>query len=236
MNDILKKYIPSDHTRKVSAENYVNQVLKNRNRMEKVNVLDLGCGTGESYNFFKTLNLKIEWIGLDIEDSPEVQSRKEGNEKFVSFDGINIPFPENYFDLIYCKQVFEHVRYPKELLSDVSRVLKPGGYFIGSTSHLEPFHSFSYWNFTPYGFSVLIEGVKLKLLELRPSIDSLTLIIRRGLGCPGFFNIFSRVESPLNILIIIVGRLLRLKVITINTIKLLFCGQFVFFVTKDRES
>jgi len=236
MNDILKKYVPTDHTRKVLVENYVTEILKNKNSAESINVLDLGCGTGESIKFFKTLNFKIEWVGLDIENSPEVQSREDDNEKFVSFDGINIPFPENFFDLIYCKQVLEHVRYPKELLTDVSRVLKPGGYFIGSTSHLEPFHSFSYWNFTPYGFSVLIEEVKLKLLELRPSIDSLTLIIRRGLGCPRFFNIFSRIESPLNILIVIVGRLLRLKVITINTIKLLFCGQFVFFVKKEKGS
>jgi len=236
MNDILKKYVPTDHTRKVLVENYVTEILKNKNSAESINVLDLGCGTGESIKFFKTLNFKIEWVGLDIENSPEVQSREDDNEKFVSFDGITIPFPENFFDLIYCKQVLEHVRYPKELLTDVSRVLKPGGYFIGSTSHLEPFHSFSYWNFTPYGFSVLIEEVKLKLLELRPSIDSLTLIIRRGLGCPGFFNIFSRIESPLNILIVIVGRLLRLKVITINTIKLLFCGQFVFFVKKEKGS
>jgi len=236
MNDILKKYVPTDHTRKVLVENYVTEILKNKNSAESINVLDLGCGTGESIKFFKTLNFKIEWVGLDIENSPEVQSREDDNEKFVSFDGINIPFPENFFDLIYCKQVLEHVRYPKELLSDVRRVLKPGGYFIGSTSHLEPFHSFSYWNFTPYGFSVLIEEVKLKLLELRPSIDSLTLIIRRGLGCPRFFNIFSRIESPLNILIVIVGRLLRLKVITINTIKLLFCGQFVFFVKKEKGS
>jgi SAM-dependent methyltransferase len=216
------------------VENYVREVLKNRNNMEIINVLDLGCGKGESYKFFKSLNLNIEWIGLDIENSPEVKSRQVDNERFIIFDGISIPFPEDYFDLVYCNQVFEHVKYPRELLLNVSRVIKPGGYFIGSTSHLEPFHSYSYWNFTPYGFSVLIEEAKLKLLELRPSIDSLTLIIRRCLGCPRFFNIFSRVDSPLNILISVVGKLLRLRIITINTIKLLFCGQFVFFVTKEK--
>lgn len=43
---------------------------------------------------------------------------------------------------------------PESLLADVTRVLRPGGAFVGSVSCLEPYHSFSYWNFTPYGWYV----------------------------------------------------------------------------------
>jgi len=232
MNNVLNKYIPTDNIKKVQVDYYVEKKIK-LIKNEPINVLDLGCGKGESLDFFRFLNFKIEWFGVDIEKSPEVQSRTESNERLITFDGINIPFPDNYFDLIYCKQVFEHVKYPRDLLADVKRVLKPGGYFIGSTSYLEPFHSYSYWNYTPYGFSVLIEEAKLLLLELRPAIDSLTLIIRRGLGSLKIFNIFWEIESPLNFFISVIGKILRVPSLTINLIKLMFCGQFIFIVQKE---
>lgn len=232
MNNVLNKYIPTDNIKKVQVDYYVEKKIK-LIKNEPINVLDLGCGKGESLDFFRSLNFKIEWFGVDIEKSPEVQSRTESNERLITFDGINIPFPDNYFDLIYCKQVFEHVKYPRDLLADVKRVLKPGGYFIGSTSYLEPFHSYSYWNYTPYGFSVLIEEAKLLLLELRPAIDSLTLIIRRGLGSLKIFNIFWKIESPLNFFISVIGKILRVPSLTINLIKLMFCGQFIFIVQKE---
>ncbi len=234
MNNLLEKYISIDDAKQKTIEYYLVNVLNISRVNESYKVLDLGCGTGESLEYFTRLNNKVDWFGIDVEDSPEVRNRKNENERFISFDGVNIPFPDNYFDLIYCKQVLEHVRYPRELLAEVSRVLKPEGHFVGSTSHLEPFHSLSYWNYTPYGFSVLISEAKLKLLELRPSIDSLTLIVRRGLGCPKFFNIFWKFESPLNFFINFIGKLFRISILKINTIKLLFCGQFIFFATKEK--
>ena len=192
----------------------------------------MGCGEGKSLKYFLNINSKADWYGVDIEDSPEVKNRKENDKRFITFNGIDIPFPNDYFDFIYCRQVLEHVRYPGELLAEVKRVLKPGGYFIGSTSHLEPYHSFSYWNYTPYGFSVLAEEANLQLLELRPSIDSLTLIIRRGLRGLSFFNIFWKIESPLNLFISIFNKIFRVSAFNTNAIKLLFCGQFIFFITK----
>ena len=230
MSIVIYDFVPSDHSRQVNLDYYIEKLLMEGRLNDEVQVLDLGCGIGESQKHFKKINSKIHWVGLDIEDSPEVNSRIETNFEFKSFDGINIPFPDNHFNIIYSKQVFEHVRYPRELLAEVKRVLKPDGYFIGSTSHLEPFHSLSYWNYTPYGFSQLVEEADLKISEIRPGIDALTLIIRRGLGSPKIFNIFFRRESPLNLIISIVGKIMKLPILNINTIKLLFCGHFVFSV------
>ncbi|MEJ2628656.1 MAG: class I SAM-dependent methyltransferase [bacterium] len=237
MNSLLKKvikdYIPSDHSKQVSIDYYLKSVLKIQESSQYQKVLDLGCGQGNSLKDFTELNDKIDWYGIDIEKSPEVLSRAETNERFITFDGINIPFEKGYFDLIYCRQVFEHVKNPRELLKEVNRVLKPGGYFIGSTSHLEPFHSYSYWNYTPFGFSVLLEEAKLKLIELRPGIDSITLILRRSIKSRKLFKIFWRIESPLNFLISVTGKLFRISQSTLNAVKLNLCGQFIFFVTKN---
>ncbi len=230
---VLEDCVPSDHARQVEIEHYLKRVLKLQEIDRPYRVLDLGCGTGKSMKYFRSLNANIDWYGIDIESSPEVLSRTEHNERLITFDGINIPFADGHFDLVYSNQVLEHVRHPRALLEEVSRILKPGGAFVGSTSHLEPFHSYSVWNFTPYGFSLLMKEAKLKLLELRPSIDSLTLIVRRGLGAPRLLNIFWRFESPLNLLITLVGKLFRASNSFINSLKLLFCGQFIFYATKD---
>lgn len=230
---VLESCLPVDHARQVTIDYYLTKVLKVQDVDRTYTVLDLGCGTGRSMKHFQALNERIEWYGIDIESSPEVLSRTETNARMLTFDGINIPFPDATFDLVHSNQVFEHVRHPRELLQELRRVLKPGGFFVGSTSHLEPFHSYSVWNFTPYGFSLLLGEAGLKVLELRPSIDALTLIVRRGLGAPRPLNIFWRLESPLNLFMTIVGKMLRLRAATINALKLLFCGQFIFQATKE---
>ena len=189
MIDVIYDFIPSDHSKQVGLEYYVEELCKGIKLKDEINMLDLRCERGESQKFFKEISSKVQGVGLDIQNSPEVNSRVEISNEFKFYDGINIPFLDNYFNIVYFKQIFEYVKYLRELLSEVSRVLKPDGYFIGSTSHLEPFHSLIYWNFTPYGFSQLIEEAKLKISEMRPRIDSLTLIIRWGLGCSIFFKI-----------------------------------------------
>ena len=39
----------------------------------------------------------------------------------------NIPYDDNHFDLIYCSHVLEHVPDDKKAMSEIHRVLKPGG-------------------------------------------------------------------------------------------------------------
>ena len=99
---------------------------------------------------------------------------------------------------------------------------------IGSTSQMEPFHSASFWNFSVPGFVTLLEDAGLETLEVRPGIDALTLILRRGLGAPAAFDRFWSKPSPLNRAIDLVARVRRAPPRWTNAAKLLFCGQFVF--------
>ena len=226
--------IPDNHSRQVTSGVLANNLFSQENHIKVV--MDLGCGEGSSINFFRKLDKDIRWTGLDIENSPEVAARTKTGAEFYSFDGVNIPFDNNYFDLIYCNQVLEHVKHPVELLKEVQRVLKPNGYFIGSTSQLEPYHSYSLWNYTPYGFRLLLEEAHLQLIEIRPGIDALTMIIRTGLGRPKFFARWWKRESPLNKIISFAGWLTRKSNKEINFAKLIFCGQFCFLVQKSNEA
>ncbi|MGB5709456.1 MAG: class I SAM-dependent methyltransferase [Waterburya sp.] len=230
--DLLIEQIPKDSSQQVTSEYYIPYILE-AEKKSTIKVLDLGCGEGNSEAKFKAHYQNVEWFGLDIDESPEVNARTKTEGNFYTFDGINIPFEDNYFDVIYSNQVFEHVRYPEALLKEINRVLKPGAYFMGSVSYLEPYHSFSFWNYTPYGFKEISTNAGLEVVEIRPSIDALTLIIRRALGAPKFFSRWWKKESPLNFIISLIGKMTNKNSATINSIKLMFCGQFCFLIRKQ---
>jgi hypothetical protein len=122
------------------------------------------------------------------------------------------------------------------LLREVHRVLKPGGHFMGSASCLEPYHSRSLWNYTPYGLRCLIEETGLRLDEVRPGIDGVSLTLRRLLGAPGFFEFWFTHESPLNSMIGVAGRILRKGHRWRNAAKLVFSGHVCFLASKRERS
>lgn len=216
------------------AKRLVEETIQNDGAFK---VLDLGCGAGKSCEQFRKVNGAIQWFGLDISDSFEVLNRGALRLAMCTFDGINIPVEANCVDLVYSHQVFEHVRNPVLLISEVFRILKPEGSFIGSTSHLEPFHSRSYWNYTPYGFATLLEAAGFGRIRIRPGIDGFTLGIRRlcsYLKMSMLFEPFFLVESPLN-LVIEALRVLRISSLKRNALKLVFSGHFVFEAYKTRK-
>ena len=177
---------------------------------------------------FRARDPRVQWIGIDVPGSPEAQGRTREDARFETFDGVSMPFEDGAFELVYCKQVLEHVRDPEPLLAEVFRVLVPGGWFAGSTSQLEPYHSLSLWNYTPLGFAQLAEDAGLTVLEVRPGIDALALIAYRLLGRRRIFDRWFGRRSPLNWAIDAYGRARRLSPSAINATKLVFCGQFAF--------
>jgi SAM-dependent methyltransferase len=214
----------------------VLRTVGERSRGEgQLTLLDLGCGTGDSYEELAQKDQRIRWIGLDIIDSEEVKARARRSLPFCAFDGVRIPLADDSIDIAYSRQVFEHVRHPESLIRETYRVLKPGSSFVGSTSHLEPFHSRSYWNYTPYGFCVLLRDAGFHSIVVRPGIDSLSLIGRRWLAYLKLASLaepFFKIESPMNVFSELALRLLGEPANRRNAFKLLFTGQFCFSARK----
>jgi len=229
--ELLGEAIPSDHAAQTLADRLIERRV-GAPADGRWRVLDLGCGTGDSVDVFRAVDPAVDWTGLDIAGSREVGERVRADARFVTFDGTSIPFEAGAFDLVYCKQVLEHVHAPAPLLAEVARVLAPAGRFAGSTSQLEPFHSRSTFNYTPYGFDALLRDAGLGLVEIRPGIDAATLLAHRLAGSGRYLR--SRWgrwwggRSPLNRAIDYYGAIKRLDARTLNADKLLFCGQFAF--------
>lgn len=227
--ELIKEVLPNDHARQISALDYIEPITKLGALGKRV--MDLGCGAGSSADAFRAADPTVEWHGVDLQSSPEVETRTRTDVTFHTFDGVRLPFRDNQFDIIYSRQVFEHVRHPEALLGHVERVLKPGGAFIGSLSYLEPYHSLSYWNYTPYGWYELLKAAKLKPLEFRPGIDAIALIQRHYGGkrkehSPWFTS------SPLNEEIDKWGAETGRRPQLVNLRKLQYCGHLVFYATK----
>lgn len=224
--------LPNDHARQVQSHYYIAKLMRGGPSGRRV--VDLGCGDGRSVDRFRTFDPDVDWHGLDIESSPEVAGRTRTDATFHSYNGVDMPFEDASVHIVYSHQVFEHVRHPEALLGEIHRVLRPGGSFIGSVSYLEPYHSFSLWNFTPYGWHTVLTAAGLRPLEFRPGIDSLALIQRQYHSRPresrGWFD-----SSPLNEEMDAWGERTGRRPALINLRKLQFCGHLVFHAERPLD-
>ncbi len=88
-------------------------------------VLDVGCG---EMPFRSLLPSGVRYVGLDVPVADEFGMRRRA--EIVDFDGVTIPFPTASVDHILCTEVLEHAEDPVGLLTEIHRVLRPGGTVI----------------------------------------------------------------------------------------------------------
>lgn len=177
MWELLGDCIPDDHCEQVGSQYFLGTVEIPKGGA----LLDHGCGSGTLKTWLDSTWPEVRYYGLDLCSSPEVEARSNSLDTldcFYTYDGETIPFGDNYFDLVYSNTVFEHVRYPEKAVSELHRVLKPGGGLIASLAYLYPYHSYSMFNFTPYGWHTILTENGFEVQEFRPGIDSISSIIR----------------------------------------------------------
>tara|TARA_Y100001958_G_scaffold152786_1_gene139415 strand:- start:1121 stop:1744 length:624 start_codon:yes stop_codon:yes gene_type:complete len=97
-----------------------SQAAKNLN---PGSVLDLGSGTGASYEDLKSFNVTA------LDPDKQMLSLNKFDKKIVG-KGENLPFNENSFDNVLCCFVWRNISETDKAMNEVFRVLKPGGKFI----------------------------------------------------------------------------------------------------------
>ena len=101
-------------------------------------VLDLGAGRGAQFETnssyrYETVRMQgkvAKVLGVDVD--PAVLENTHLDEALV-YDGNRLPLDDLSVDLIICDWVLEHVEHPQVFSDEVTRVLRPGGWFCART-------------------------------------------------------------------------------------------------------
>ncbi len=125
-------------------------------------VLDYGCGSGYGTARIATSAAKV--VGVDVADDAIAHARGNfggGNLSFATIDpSAPLAFEDASFDVVLSFQVFEHVNDTARYLSEIRRVLVPGGKLLLVTpdrgTRLLPWQRpWNRWHVHEYGASEL---------------------------------------------------------------------------------
>lgn len=131
-------------------EDLIQEVAaKNHMAGEKTRVMEIGMGNGRVLMELKKLFPEVEFYGINKEKSHTFYRREsfvltalkfeifnkteiEGIDlPYVVFQDLDfgqlIPYEEKKFDVVFSQNTLKHIKYKFELLSEIMRVLKPGG-------------------------------------------------------------------------------------------------------------
>jgi len=87
-------------------------------------VLENGCGVGMYVEKMTALGANVTGLEYDFE---RARDAKANSEKIVNAAGEFLPLPSGTFDLVLSHEVIEHVQDDRSAISEMIRVLKPGG-------------------------------------------------------------------------------------------------------------
>jgi ubiquinone biosynthesis O-methyltransferase len=106
-------------------------------KVEKgMNILDIGCGTG---NFsIKLAEMGCKVTGIDISDKMLDIARKKTEKAgyhidFYLMDAYNLKLADEQFDGVFSMAAFEFIAQPEKALDELFRVVKKGGQVLVGT-------------------------------------------------------------------------------------------------------
>ncbi len=107
---------------------------------KNMRVLDLGFGDGYGISYLANNNQESMFYGVEKDEAAfETAQYKYKSDNLIlkKYDGNALPFETGFFDMVVSFQVIEHVANTRLFLSEIKRVLKPGGMAFLSTPNRE---------------------------------------------------------------------------------------------------
>jgi ubiquinone/menaquinone biosynthesis C-methylase UbiE len=133
----------------------------------------LEIGVGQAADSLQMAKRGAVWYGLDLTDAAKQRAEKRFELESQPYGEVKvgnaneIPWPDNYFDIVYSHGVLHHIPDLDEAQCEISRVLKPNGKLIIMLYHKS---SFCYWLsiaiIRRLGLLALMIFEKIKILKL----------------------------------------------------------------------
>ena len=156
----------------LNETSFLEKIIPN---LKEKKILDLGCGRGEFLTAMKDKGYDIVGVEPDPDKLEAIEKNKEENKtdaEVIIAPGEKIPFPEATFDLVYCSDVLEHCKDPRQLLKESYRVLKPQGQMyltvINRFGFKDPHYHLRFVNFMPRWLGERYIALRRKSKELLP--------------------------------------------------------------------
>jgi SAM-dependent methyltransferase len=112
----------------------LNLITSKISSRRKNRILDIGCGDGSFIVKFKKYG---ETYGVDVSEKAIKIAKEASVDAYkvdISFE--KLPFPDEYFNIVYMGDVIEHLINPDFAIKEVNRVLKLDGFLVLSTPNL----------------------------------------------------------------------------------------------------
>lgn len=128
----------SFYNKQTQDERHLEAILDFLPVKSGMKILDLGTGSGYLAFAVSKRYPDVSVVGLDIVEKAlennRLRAEKENirNLNFVTYEGVDVPFADKEFDMVISRYALHHFPKIQTSISEVSRVLKEGGFFFVS--------------------------------------------------------------------------------------------------------
>jgi SAM-dependent methyltransferase len=164
-----------------------------------LDLLDVGCWDGETTMRYAQV-LGGSARGVEVFEPQLLAARARGvDAAHVDLEVGTFPWPDESVDVVVSNQVFEHLKNVWLPMSEVARVLRPGGYFVFSVPNLASFHNRIMLAFGHQPSSIRTFGPHIRGLTYRQTREYLEygrfLEVDRAVGI-GFYPLPVALATP----------------------------------------
>jgi SAM-dependent methyltransferase len=129
--------------RRIALRDHIAFITKSVKGRPDLELLDVGCGSGTLLALLKRRGFRVSGVDFSAEASTIAKSENDVDVAVGSLEGVH--FPDRSFDVVTLFHVMEHVANPRQVLSEVSRILRPEGVVILQVPNIES------WQFKIFG-------------------------------------------------------------------------------------
>ena len=127
-----ERYIPTEMG-KIRVEHYHRYAVAMSITAQK-DVLDIACGEGYGANLLAETAKSVRGVDISNEAIAHAQANyQRSNLRFQIGAATNLNIADNSFDIVVSFETIEHLEAQAEMLSELKRVLRPGGVLIISS-------------------------------------------------------------------------------------------------------